>query len=160
MRIGQGYDIHRLKKGRKLFIGGVRIPFPLGLFGHSDADVLLHAVCDGLLGAAGLGDIGEYFPDTDSRYKNASSVELAKKIYARVKNKGFAIINIDCILFAEQPKLVNYKSQIKKSLARILNINKDSINLKAKTMEQLDDIGAKKAIAASCVVLLKKIKDQ
>lgn len=158
MRIGLGYDIHKLKKGRKLFLGAVEIPYPLGLLGHSDADVLLHAICDALLGAACLGDIGEHFPDTDMRYKDISSLKLLEKTFRMVKKKGYNIGNIDCVIFAQEPKLTPYKNQIKKRLSKILNLSSQRINIKAKTMEELGGIGAKKAMAACCVVLLQKTK--
>lgn len=155
MRIGYGYDIHQLKKGRKLFLGGVKIPCKYGLLGHSDADVLLHALCDGLLGAAGLGDIGEYFPDTEPQFKDISSLKLLAKTYALVSEKGYGIENIDCIVFAQEIKITPFKAEIKESISNALELKLQRINIKAKTMEGLDAVGRKKAIAASCAVLLK-----
>ncbi|MBU0633676.1 MAG: 2-C-methyl-D-erythritol 2,4-cyclodiphosphate synthase [Candidatus Omnitrophica bacterium] len=156
MRIGYGYDIHKLKKGRKLYLGGIVIPNEVGLVGHSDADVLLHAVCDALLGAAGLGDIGEHFPDTDIQFKDISSVKLLERTYELVRQKGFGIENIDCIIFAQTFRITPFKERIRKNIARVLSIGPESVNIKAKTMEGFDAVGGKKAIAASCIVLLKQ----
>lgn len=155
MRIGYGYDIHRLVKGRKLIIGGIEIPFEKGLLGHTDADVLLHAIIDALLGAAGLGDIGGSFPDSDPKWKDADSLDLLETSHASVINKGYKISNIDCTVVAEEPKLSPYISKIKKELASALNINESMINIKAKTNEGLDAIGNKEAILAHAVVLLE-----
>jgi 2-C-methyl-D-erythritol 2,4-cyclodiphosphate synthase len=156
MRIGYGYDIHQLVKGRKLILGGVEIPCELGLLGHSDADALLHAISDGLLGAAGLGDIGEYFPDTDHRYKDIDSAKLLESVYAKVKANGYEINNLDCTVFCQIIKLSPFKKMIRQTISNILGIEISLVNIKAKTMEQLDAIGQNKAIAASCVVLIKK----
>ena len=156
MRIGYGYDIHQLAEGRKLIIGGVKIPYKLGLLGHSDADVLLHAVTDGILGAAGLGDIGDHFPDTDMDYKDADSALLLKQAFNKVKAEGYSVNNIDCTIFAQEVRITPVKDEIKNSISRILGIEKELINIKAKTMEKLDAVGSNKAIAASCVVLISK----
>lgn len=159
MRVGIGYDIHRLTKGRKLFLGGMQIDHPLGLLGHSDADVLLHAIGDALLGAAGLGDIGEHFPDDDPRIKDISSVKLLKKIHVMIEEKGYAIENIDCIIFAEAPKITPLKSKMEENISGVLGINRESVNIKAKTMEKLNAVGQGKAIAASCIVLVTNKKE-
>jgi len=154
IRIGIGYDIHRLVCGRKLFIGGVRIPFKSGLLGHSDGDVLLHAVCDALLGASALGDIGKYFPDTDPKYKDISSIKLLKKVNNLIKKDNLAINNIDTIIIAEEPKILLFQDKIKQSIAAALKVKKGSISIKAKTNEGLGVIGNKKAIACYAVVTL------
>lgn len=150
-RIGIGYDIHRLVEGRKLFLGGIEIPYIRGLLGYSDGDALLHAVCDALLGAMGLGDIGEHFPDTDPKYHNISSSELLKKVNDLVKNKGLVINNIDTVVIAQEPKLVPFKKHIQQNLARILNIEEERINIKAKTSQGLGQIGQKEAIACYAI---------
>ncbi len=155
-RTGIGYDIHRLVEGRKLFIGGVEIPYILGLLGHSDADVLIHAICDALLGASGAGDIGEHFPDTDPNYHNISSSELLKIVVLEVKAKGYRIINLDSVVIAEEPNLSAFKKQIKSNLAGILGINEDCIAVKAKTNEGICATGKKEAIASYAVALLAK----
>lgn len=155
-RIGIGYDIHRLVDGRKLFIGGVEIPYIQGLLGHSDADVLLHAICDALLGAAGEGDIGEYFPDIDPRYHDTSSRELLKTVFGLLKTKGFLIANIDTVVIAREPKLFPFKKQMREAIAGILNIKEDCVNIKAKTNDDLGEIGRKEAIAAYAVVMISK----
>lgn len=155
-RIGIGYDIHRLVDGRKLFVGGVEIPYIQGLLGHSDADVLLHAICDALLGAAGEGDIGEHFPDTDPRYGGISSRELLKTVCELVRKKGFLIANIDTVVIAQEPKLFPFKKQMQEAIAGILNIKEDCVNIKAKTNEGLGEIGRKEAIAAYAVVIISK----
>jgi len=158
MRIGYGYDIHRLVKGRTLFLGGIEIPHPRGLLGHSDADVLLHAICDGLLGAAGCGDIGEHFPDTDPKFKNAKSTRLLSQTAEMIRKKGYAIGNIDCIIFCEEVKVTPYKQRMKKKICALLNIDPAVLNIKAKTGEGLGAVGQKKAIAASSVVLVNEMK--
>lgn len=152
--IGIGYDIHRLAEERKLFIGGVEIPYIKGLVGHSDADALLHALCDALLGAVGAGDLGEYFPDTDPQYENISSVELLKKVADLVKDKGFKINNLDTVVIAQEPNLAAFKNKIQKNLAHILGISPERINIKAKSNNGIGDIGAEDAIASFAVVSL------
>lgn len=155
MRIGYGYDIHKLVNNRKLIIGGVEIPYIKGLCGHSDADVLTHAIIDAMLGAAGLGDIGQAFPDHDPKWKDADSLDLLEIAHGSVTNKGHKISNIDCTVVAEEPKLSPHINKIKKNLAGVLNIKEDLINIKAKTNEELDSIGHKEAISAMAVVLLE-----
>ena len=155
MRIGHGYDIHRLTTGRDLVLGGVRIPFDKGLLGHSDADVLLHAICDALLGAAGLNDIGSHFPDTDSRFKDASSIMLLKNTVDMIRDKGFEIVNIDTTIFAESPKLSPYRNAIKQRISDALNVSPERINIKATTMEGMGAIGNGEGIGAACVALIK-----
>ena len=155
MRIGHGYDIHRLTTGRNLVLGGVRIPFEKGLLGHSDADVLLHAICDALLGAAGLGDIGIHFPDTDSRFKDAASITLLKSTVDMIRDKGFEIVNIDATIFAELPKLTPYREAIKQSISDALSVSPDRINIKATTMEGMGAIGNGEGIGAGCVALIE-----
>ena len=157
IRIGQGYDIHLLREGRKLIIGGVEIPYEKGLLGHSDADVLLHAVTDSILGAAGLGDIGEHFPDTDDRYKDIDSSILLKEVRDDVYKKGFRIINLDITVFLEEPKMKDYKRKIVSRIAEILEIDSSQVNLKAKTMEKTGAIGRKEAIGASATCLMRII---
>lgn len=152
MKIGIGYDIHCLKKDRKLILGGVEIPYLLGLFGHSDADVLLHAICDGILGACGEGDIGIHFPNTNPEYKNISSLILLKKVNEILKKKKLKVNQIDTIILAEEPKLISYYQEMKKNIAKTLNIASKNINIKATTMEKLGPIGKKKAIAAHAIV--------
>jgi 2-C-methyl-D-erythritol 2,4-cyclodiphosphate synthase len=155
MRIGHGYDIHRLTTGRDLVLGGVRIPFDKGLLGHSDADVLLHAICDALLGAAGLNDIGSHFPDTDSRFKDASSIMLLKNTVDMIRDKGFEIVNIDTTIFAESPRLSPYRKAIKQRISDALNVSPERINIKATTMEGMGAIGNGEGIGAACVALIK-----
>jgi len=155
-RVGIGYGIHRLVEGRKLFLGGIQIPYSKGLFGHSDADVLLHAICDALLGGVGLADIGEHFPNTDVKYKGARSTELLKRVLRLIKRRGFAIVNIDTTLIAQAPRISFWKLEIQKNIAKILNISPEVVNLKATTTEGLGDIGKNKAIAAWCAVLLRR----
>lgn len=151
-RIGIGYDIHRLVSGRKLFLGGVEIPYIKGLLGHSDGDVLLHAICDALLGAVAQGDIGGHFPDTDPRYHGISSSELLKNVTDLVKAKGFKIDNIDSVIIAQEPVLTPFKKQMQEKLAKILEIKQESVGIKAKTNEGMGEIGRKEAIAAYAVV--------
>jgi 2-C-methyl-D-erythritol 2,4-cyclodiphosphate synthase len=152
-RVGLGYDIHRLEEGRALYLGGEAIPHDKGLLGHSDADVLLHALIDALLGAAGFGDIGELFPDSDPRFKDITSTELLRQVRVMIDVR-YEIGNIDIVVIAEEPKLVQYKRQIKESIARILGIPVDVINVKAKTNEGLDSLGESKAIAAFATVIV------
>lgn len=154
MRIGMGYDVHRLVRERRLVLGGVTIPFEKGLLGHSDADVLVHALCDALLGAAGLGDIGLHFPDTDPLLKDIYSIKLLAMTYEMVREKGFSIINADATVFAEAPKLAPYKNEIQKNIAQTLNVDPDLINIKATTTEGLGMIGKGEGIGAMCVVLI------
>ena len=154
MRIGMGYDIHRLVEGRKLVLGGVTIPFEKGLLGHSDADVLVHAVCDALLGAAGLGDIGLHFPDTDSEYKDVASIKILAKTYELISGKGFSIMNLDSTIFADAPKLYPYRDAMQKNISRTIEIELDRVNVKATTFEGLGMIGKGEGIGAMCVALI------
>jgi len=156
-RIGIGYDLHRLEDNRDLIIGGIKIPYEKGLLGHSDADVLTHAIIDALLGAAALPDIGTIFPDTDERFKNADSIELLKQVSSMVKEKGYLINNIDSNIIAQAPKMMPYIPLMKEKLASVLELNTEDISIKAKTKEHLDAVGEKKAIEAQAVVLVYKI---
>ena len=141
MRIGHGYDVHKLVPGRDLILGGVKIEYELGLLGHSDADVLLHAVMDALLGAAGLGDIGKLFPDTDSAYKGISSMILLEKVAVALKEKGYTVGNVDVTMIAQKPKLRSYIPQMEENIARVLQVSADKINVKATTEEHLGFTG-------------------
>lgn len=156
-RIGIGYDIHRLEGNRDLIIGGVKIPHEKGLMGHSDADVLIHAIIDAMLGALALPDIGTLFPDTDEQYKGISSVLLLEKVYNLIKEKGYEINNIDSNIIAQAPKMMPYIPEMKKVLAQALKIDADLISIKAKTNEKMDAVGEMRAIEANAVVLLKEI---
>jgi 2-C-methyl-D-erythritol 2,4-cyclodiphosphate synthase len=159
MRIGIGYDFHRLVPKRKLVLGGVTIPHPTGLLGHSDADVLVHAVCDALFGAAGLGDIGQHFPDTDPTYKDISSLILLSRTWALVAEQGYGIENIDTVIFAEAPKMSPFGHAMGMNMARILDIPGERINIKATTAEGMGAVGAGEGIGAMCTVLLNKRQD-
>ena len=155
MRIGHGYDVHRFSENRPLFLGGIEIPFEMGLLGHSDAEVLLHAICDALLGAAALGDIGKHFPDTDQQYKGIDSKLLLKNVYNKITEKGFKIVNIDATIIAQKPKISSYIEQIRGTVAEILNTDIDNINVKATTEEGLGFTGELKGIACHCVCLIE-----
>jgi len=155
MRIGFGYDVHRLSWERKLILGGVEVPFEKGLLGHSDADVLLHAVCDALLGAAGLGDIGRHFPDTDPSYKGISSIKLLSDTNAFLKDNGFSIVNIDSTIVAQEPKLAEYIPQMIQNIANTLGVNTSQINIKAKTEEGLGFTGSSQGMSAYAVALIQ-----
>jgi 2-C-methyl-D-erythritol 2,4-cyclodiphosphate synthase len=155
-RIGIGYDIHRLVEGRKLFIAGIEIPYIKGLSGHSDGDVLLHAICDALLGAVAEGDLGFHFPDTDPKYQDIASIELLKKVYDLIKNKDYVINNIDTVIIAQEPILSPFKKQMQRRISEILKIKEDRISIKAKTNEGIGEIGKKEAIASYAVVLVTK----
>lgn len=157
MRIGHGYDVHKLVEGRKCIIGGVDIPSPLGLLGHSDADVLLHAVSDALLGSCAMGDIGHLFPDTDDRWKGADSLELLKEVVRRVNEKGYRVVNIDATILAQTPKMAPYISEMRKNIAAACNVNQDLVSVKATTEEGLGFTGAKQGIAAHAVCLIDSI---
>ncbi len=154
MRIGQGWDVHALAPGRRLVIGGVHIPYHLGLLGHSDADVLLHAVIDSMLGAAGLGDIGTHFPDTDVRWKNADSLVLLAACAALLKEKGWRIQNLDTTVIAQAPKLAPYIPAMREQMAAALALTVTQINIKAKTAEKLGPVGQGQSIEAQAIVLL------
>ena len=154
MQVGMGFDVHRLVTGRKLVLGGVTIPFEKGLLGHSDADVLVHAVCDALLGAAGLGDIGLHFPDTEPALKGIDSIKLLEKTYKLVSQKRHTIINVDATVFAESPKLSNYRLDMQRNIARAIEIDPHYVNIKATTFEGLGIFGRGEGIGAMCVALI------
>jgi len=154
MRIGIGYDVHRLVEDRKLILGGVEIPYEKGLLGHSDADVLVHAVMDALLGAAALGDIGQHFPDTDPEYKGISSIRLLEKVGELLKEKGYSVGNIDSIIVAQRPKLLPYRPQMAENMAKALGISVDQVSVKATTEEGLSFTGSGEGMSAKAVVLL------
>jgi 2-C-methyl-D-erythritol 2,4-cyclodiphosphate synthase len=155
-RIGIGYDIHRLVEGRKLFLGGLEIPYHKGLLGHSDGDGLLHSICDALLGALALGDIGEHFPDSDPKYLNISSVELLKNVSSLIAQKGFNIVNIDTVIIAQEPVLSPFKKEIQEIIADVLKIDKTCVNVKAKTNEGLGEVGEKQAIACYAIAAVSR----
>jgi 2-C-methyl-D-erythritol 2,4-cyclodiphosphate synthase len=155
-RIGEGWDVHALVAGRKLVIGGVEIPFALGLLGHSDADVLLHAITDALLGAAALGDIGTHFPDTDARFKGADSRTLLTESARLVRETGFEIGNVDSTVMAQAPKLAPYIAAMREQIAQVLKVSVDQVNVKAKTAEKMGPVGLGQAMEARAVVLLFK----
>lgn len=154
MRIGHGYDVHKLAENRKLILGGVDIPHTVGLLGHSDADVVTHAVMDALLGAAALGDIGQHFPDTDEAYRGADSLKLLDAVCKKIKNKGYQISNIDATIIAQAPKLSPFIPKMKENLARVCGIDPDCVNVKATTEEHLGFTGEKLGISAHAVCLL------
>ena len=156
--IGNGYDIHRLVKGRDLIIGGTKISHPnnLGLHGHSDADVLIHSIMDAMLGALSLGDIGKYFPPSDEKWKNADSIVLLSKVFELIRNRGWLINNIDSVIVAERPKLMPYIDKMKGNISRVLNLGKDFIGIKATTNESLGPEGREEGISCHSVVLLRK----
>lgn len=157
MRIGHGYDVHRLVEGRDLILGGVKIPYEKGLLGHSDADVLLHAVSDALLGAAGLGDIGRHFPDTDPKYKGADSLELLRQVYRKVSEKGYRVGNIDVTMIAQRPKLKDYIPQMQANIAAAVEAEPDRVNVKATTEEKLGFTGTGEGMSCHAVCLLEEI---
>ena len=156
-RIGFGYDVHALVQDRELWLGGIKVPHTLGLLGHSDADVLIHAICDAMLGAANLKDIGYHFPDTSSDFKNIDSKILLKECNRLIAEKGYAIVNIDSTICAQKPKLKDYIDPMRECLAGVLEIDADCVSVKATTTEKLGFIGKEEGIAAQAVVLLKKI---
>ena len=156
MRIGIGYDVHRLVEGRPLVIGGVTIPFEKGILGHSDGDVLIHAICDALLGAAGLGDIGQHFPDTDPQYKGASSIKFLERVCDLLKEKKLTIANVDSIVVLEKPKLASYNQKMKEVVSQALGILPDQINIKATTEEGMGLTGTGEAVSAQAIALLLK----
>lgn len=159
-RIGFGFDIHKLVKNKKLFIGGIEIPFKYGCKAHSDGDVLIHALIDAMLGALNLGDIGTHFPDNDMNFKNISSEELLKETIKICKPLNYNISNIDSTIILQRPKLLPYIDLIKENLSNILNISKDKISVKAKTNEKLDSIGRGKAISAYCIIVFEKVNGE
>ncbi len=156
MRVGIGHDTHRLAEGRPLLLGGVRVDHPRGLVGHSDADVVLHAVTDALLGAAGLGDIGDAYPDTDPAWRGADSALFLRETLARLNRDGWRVVNLDVIVFAQEPKLGPVKASVRANLARLLGVEIGSINVKAKTGEKVGHIGRAEALACQAVVLIEK----
>lgn len=157
MRIGHGYDVHRLVEGRDLILGGVKIPYEKGLLGHSDADVLLHAVSDALLGAAGLGDIGRHFPDTDPKYKGADSLMLLREVYRKISEKGYRVGNIDVTMIAQRPKLKDYIPQMQANIAAAVEAEPDWVNVKATTEEKLGFTGTGEGMSCHAVCLLEEI---
>lgn len=157
MRIGHGYDVHKLVEGRKLILGGIEVPHTLGLLGHSDADVLTHAIMDSILGAAALGDIGQHFPDHDNRYLGADSTELLRHVMELIREKGYRIGNLDATIIAQKPKLMSFLPQMRKKLAEVMEISEDRLNLKATTEEHLGFTGRQEGISAHCVCLLEEM---
>jgi 2-C-methyl-D-erythritol 2,4-cyclodiphosphate synthase len=157
MRIGYGFDVHRLEENRALVLGGVTIPHDQGLAGHSDADVVLHAICDALLGAAGLGDIGEHFPDNDPAYRGIDSLRLLAATHAKVRTAGFRLVNLDATVLAQAPKIGPYKDAMRRKIAPLLDVPLERINIKATTTEGVGPYGRKEAIGALCAVLLEEI---
>ena len=155
MRIGMGHDVHQLVEGRKLIIGGVEIPHSKGLLGHSDADVLVHAVCDALLGAAKLGDIGLHFPDNQDAYKDICSLDLLKKVRDMISGQGYSVINLDATVFAQEPKLSPYRTDMEDQISTALDINADCVNVKFTTTETLGFVGEGRGIQASCIALIE-----
>lgn len=155
-RIGQGFDVHQLTEGRPLIIGGINIPYEKGLLGHSDADVLLHTISDACLGAIGEGDIGKHFPDTDPNFKDADSAKLMEHVWKLVKEKGYELVNADCTIIAQKPKMAPYIGQMQARIAELLEAAIDQINVKATTTEKLGFPGRGEGIASQAVVLLKK----
>ncbi len=154
MRIGHGYDVHRLTENRRLVLGGVEIPFELGLLGHSDADVLIHAVCDALLGAAALGDIGKHFPDTSDKFLNIDSRILLRQVCSLLKEKGFCVVNVDATVIAQKPKLATFIEQMRENIAEDLGVDIGCVNVKATTEEKLGFTGNLEGISAHCVALI------
>ncbi len=160
MSVGIGYDVHRLVGGRRLVLGGVEIEFAQGLLGHSDADVLLHAVCDALLGAAALGDIGMHFPDDDPAYENISSLVLLDRVWKKVQAAGFEMVNLDAIIIAQKPKMVPYVPQMRQNIAQVLGVPVERVGLKATTTEGLGYIGQSLGISAQAVAQLRQNKEE
>jgi 2-C-methyl-D-erythritol 2,4-cyclodiphosphate synthase len=158
-RIGQGFDVHQLTEGRPLIIGGITIPYELGLLGHSDADVLLHTVSDACLGAIGEGDIGKHFPDTDPNFKDADSAKLMEHVWQLVKDKGYELVNADCTIIAQKPKMAPYIEQMRVRIAELLEAAPEQINVKATTTEKLGFTGRGEGIASQAVVLLRKVHE-
>lgn len=158
LRIGQGFDLHKLVEGRKLILGGVIVPYHMGLYGHSDADVLIHAIIDALIGSLALGDIGKFFPDTDNKFKDIDSRVLLRQVVAEIKNKhGYVVSNLDSTIIIEKPKLRDYIDIMRKNIAEDLEINIDQVNVKAKTSEKVGIVGRGEAVVAEASVLMIKI---
>ena len=157
MRIGHGYDVHRLVEGRELIVGGVHIPYEKGLLGHSDADVLLHAVSDALLGATAMGDIGGMFPDNDPEYLGADSLVLLREVFQRLRDNGYSVINVDCTVIAQKPKMKPYIPEMRMNIAAALSTDADNISVKATTEEEMGFTGRGEGISAHCVCLIDKV---
>ena len=158
MRIGHGYDVHKLVEGRDLILGGVKIDYEKGLLGHSDADVLLHAVSDALLGAAGLGDIGHHFPDTDPKYKGADSLKLLREVYRKISEKGYRVGNIDVTMIAQKPKLKDFIPQMQENIAAAVGVTADRVNVKATTEEKLGFTGSGEGMSCHAVCILEEVE--
>lgn len=156
-RIGHGYDVHKLTENRDLYLCGVKVPHTTGLLGHSDADVALHALCDALLGAAAMGDIGRHFPDTNPEYKGISSILLLENVVEKLKINGWYTVNVDITIVAQKPKLMHYIEEMRQNVAKILGVNKDCVNVKATTTEKLGFEGREEGISATAVALIEKI---
>ncbi len=156
LRIGNGYDVHRLVEGRKLILGGVEIPHLKGVLGHSDGDVLVHAIMDALLGSLALGDIGQHFPDTSSEYKDIDSMILLERVFNLIKEKGYRVVNLDCVIVAQQPKLKPYLEEMRQKISKVLETQISNISVKATTEEKLGFTGNEEGIKSYCVVLLEK----
>jgi len=156
IRVGIGYDAHPFAKDRRLMIGGIEVPFHLGLAGHSDADVLLHAICDALLGAIAEGDLGSFYPDTDARYRDIESIRFLEEVYERVVRKGYRLVNLDAVLIAEQPRLASYLPGMRETIAKVLKVNDREISIKVKSNERMGFIGRGEGIAAQAVCALEK----
>jgi len=159
MRVGQGYDVHRLVEGRELILGGVKVPYEKGLLGHSDADVLVHAVMDALLGAAALGDIGQHFPDTDPRYEGISSIALLREVGRLLEEAGYVIENIDATIIAQRPKLAPYRPQMAANIAEALHLMENQVSVKATTEEGLGFTGGGEGISSQAIVMLANMRD-
>lgn len=157
MRIGHGYDVHKLVEGRELIVGGVHIPYEKGLLGHSDADVLLHAVSDALLGAAAMGDIGGMFPDNDPEYLGADSLVLLRQVFQRLRDNGYSVINVDCTVIAQKPKMKPYIPEMRMNIAAALSTEVENISIKATTEEEMGFTGRGEGISAHCVCLIDKV---
>lgn len=157
-RIGHGYDVHKLVKERALVLGGVEIEHELGLLGHSDADVLVHAIMDALIGAMGLGDIGKHFPDTDEKYRGISSISLLSNVYGMMQDNGYSVVNVDATVIAQKPKLLPYIEKMRSNIAFVLHVSIDAINIKATTEERLGFTGREEGISAHAVALIEKNK--
>jgi 2-C-methyl-D-erythritol 2,4-cyclodiphosphate synthase len=160
MRVGIGYDVHSLVEGRKLFLGGIEIPYSKGLLGHSDGDVLIHAICDAILGAISEGDIGVHFPDSDESIRGIDSIKILSYVMELVKKKGFKVVNIDAVIAAEEPKIHPHRELIRKNIAKILNVDIDMVGIKGKTKEGLGFVGKKEGIEVYAVALLEEVRVQ
>lgn len=156
LRVGLGFDIHQLVRGRELWLGGVQIPHDEGLDGHSDADALLHALCDGLLGAAGLGDIGQYFPPTDQQWRNSRSILFVESVIGMLRERGWTVVNIDCVIIAEAPKMLPYVAKMKDVIGMALHMSSEQIGIKATTAEQMGALGRREGIACQVVCLISR----